>query len=126
MSTVRPRVSVPSAPSPRGRIAALLIAAVSWALAAALASDLATTGFPDGHRTAYERAAAVPLTILAVAFAAVGAFGALLALPRAPIRRTTARVVAAAASVGALVLVAYLGVPWYLRGVLGLEHGGGG
>jgi len=126
MSTVRPRVPVPPAPAARGRPAALLIAVASWALAAALVAELATTGFPDGHRTAYERAAAAPLAILAAAFAAVGAFGALLALPRPPIRRTTARLAAAAAAVGALILVAYLGVPWFLRDLLGLDHGGGG
>jgi hypothetical protein len=126
MSSVRPHAPVPAAPSARGRRTALLIAAASWAVAAALAVDLATAGFPDGHRTAYERASAAPLTLLAVAFAALGGFAALWALPRPPIRRTSGRLVAAAASVGALILVAYLGVPWYLRSVLGLEHGGGG
>ncbi len=125
MSNPRPPVSA-STPTARGRPVALLIAAASWALAAALAADGAMTGFPDGHRTAYERASATPLMILAAAFAATGGFAALLALHRPPIHRTSGRLAATAAVVGALFLVAYLGVPWYFRGLLGLDHGGGG
>ena len=108
-----------------------IVACVLGAIAALSLSYLAAwvlylTGFPDGHLTDYDDAAAASKRVLA--WVELGFVPVLLVLAFSPIG-TRARGIGVLAALAALILVAVVqmvGVPWYFGSHLGLDNGIGG
>lgn len=101
-----------------------LAVVVAAATALSLADDL-MAGFPDGHRTAYDRARLLPATgIAALSWCTCAYVVWLGTLGR---RRATSK--NAVVAVGALVVcvvLQFVCLRWFLLSVLGLAHGQGG
>jgi hypothetical protein len=88
--------------------------------------DVSMFGFPDGHITDYQKAAAPSLRILVWVQAGLGLLFVVLAASRIG---TKARTIAWLAALVVFVLVAMVGqvgVPWYFGVHLGLDNGFGG
>lgn len=88
--------------------------------------DVSLYGFPDGHLTDYQKAAAPPLRV--GTWASAGLCLVFLALAFTPIS-TRARTISMLGSLIGLVLVAMaakIGIPWYFGTHLGLDNGFGG
>ncbi len=88
--------------------------------------DLALTGFPDGHVTAYDKAAELPKSILMwTEFAFVPLF-LLLGVPRIGARARGVLPIVALAALSLVIVVQLVGLPWYFGTHLGLDNGIGG
>ncbi len=97
-------------------------AVLSFGLAAFGFRDLAMAGYPDGHVTAYQKAASGELTVLASANLLAGLCFLLLAWYRG----RPWQVALAVVTVLILAALTYGAVPWYFITHLRLENGGGG
>jgi hypothetical protein len=108
------------------KVACVVGAAAALLLGYLAFGDLYLTGFPDGHLTDYDNAAASTKRILAwLEFGFVPLF---LTLAFAPIG-TRVRAAGLFTALFALVLVVgiqLIGVPWYFETHLGLDNGIGG
>ncbi len=108
-------------------IVACLVGAVAALLLTYLAfGGLYLTGFPDGHLTDYDKAAATPKRILA--WAEFGCAALFLTFAFAPIgtRRRASGLFVALLALVLVVGVQLIGVPWYFGSHLGLDNGIGG
>jgi hypothetical protein len=107
-------------------VACVVCAVAALGLAFVASMDLSLTGFPDSHFTEYDKAADAPKRALMwIEWAFVLLF---LVLAFVPIG-TRARVIGSLAGLVALVVVVivqWVGIPWYFITHLGLDNGIGG
>jgi hypothetical protein len=88
--------------------------------------DVSMFGFPDGHVTAYQKAADTPLTIIMWVAAGLGLLFLVLAFSPIASRTRLAGWVAASIALLLVATAAQIGVPWYFGIHLGLDNGIGG
>jgi hypothetical protein len=107
-------------------LACVVCAVAALGLAILAGWDLYLTGFPDSHFTDYDKAVDAPKRILMwVEFGFVPLF---LVLAFSPIgtRARAVGLLAALTTLGFVVAVQLVGLPWYFISHLGLDNGIGG
>lgn len=103
----------------------VVLAVTAFALALLCYYEVSTFGFPDGHRTAYQRAVALPLQILMGLQVATGA-SFLWCAARPGTRGGRGQFVFTLGAFLVIILCTHAVVPWYYLRYLGLDHGRGG
>lgn len=117
-------------PTPRTKsrfiaAASLVLALAAFALAWLGWYEIASFGFPDGYRTAYQRAIVTPLKVLNSLYVAIGVcFLWCAARPFAKGSDTLRYVLLVVFAI--TVMLAEVSMPWYYLKHLGLDHGRGG
>ena len=107
-------------------VACVLAAVAALGLALLAGWDLYLTGFPDSHFTDYDKAVETPKRILMwVEFGFAPPF-LVLALSPIGTRRRAVGLLAALITLGLVVAVQLVGLPWYFITHVGLDNGIGG
>ena len=100
-------------------LAAVLLALMAW-------SDLYFTGFPDSHLTDFDKAAELPKNVLMWGeWVFVTLFLVLAIVPMRTGVRAGA-LIAGMVALGLVVLIQWVGIPWYFIDHLRLDNGIGG